>query len=146
MNLAIFLASFFAMELVANLTHRFVMHGFMWYFHEDHHVKNLDHFYEKNDIFFIVFSIPSIALINIGVFAKIGWSLAIGLGILAYGICYFLVHEVLIHRRLKFLDSLDNRYFSALRKAHTDHHSKTTKHGCNNFGMLLVPFKYFNED
>lgn len=129
------------MELVANLTHRFVMHGFMWNFHEDHHKKRPG-FFEKNDIFFIIFASPSIALINIGFFLAKPILLSIGLGIMAYGLAYFLVHEVLIHRRFKFLDRFRNKYFNALIKAHQEHHSKLEKAGCTNFGMLYVNPKY----
>lgn len=143
-NLVIFLATFFFMEFVANFTHRFVMHGFMWYFHEDHHRKTPG-FFEKNDIFFIIFALPSILLINIGVFLDYPSLLSIGLGILAYGIGYFLVHEVLIHRRFKFLDRFRNPYFEGLIAAHQEHHSKTSKEGCTNFGMLYVPIKFFKD-
>ncbi|HEU0125245.1 MAG TPA: carotene hydroxylase, partial [Flavobacterium sp.] len=33
----IFLGVFLFMECVTWLTHKYVMHGFMWYFHADHH-------------------------------------------------------------------------------------------------------------
>jgi len=141
--LFVFIITFFVMEFVANFTHSYVMHGFMWFFHEDHHIKKPGCF-EKNDIFFIIFASPSILLINIGYFLKMPFALSIGLGIMAYGMAYFLVHEVLIHRRFKFLDRFNNSYFQALIKAHQDHHSKLTKKGCSNFGMLCVPLKYFN--
>ena len=138
----IFITTFLMMELVANLTHRYVMHGFMWYFHEDHH-KKTEGFFEKNDIFFIIFAIPSMLLISLGLFFQVYLSLSIGLGILAYGIAYFLIHEVLIHRRFKFMDRFENKYFQALIKAHQEHHSKITQAGCSNFGMLWVSKEYF---
>jgi len=37
----IFLVTFLVMECVTWCTHKFVMHGFMWYFHEDHHQPNM---------------------------------------------------------------------------------------------------------
>ena len=37
LNIALIIATFLVMEGMAWLTHKFVMHGFMWYFHEDHH-------------------------------------------------------------------------------------------------------------
>ncbi len=49
---------FFMMEAVTWLTHKFVMHGFLWYLHEDHHQKQPG-FFEKNDAFFVIFAIPS---------------------------------------------------------------------------------------
>ncbi len=50
-NILIVLATFIIMELVAWLAHKFVMHGFLWYLHKDHHQKEPG-FFEKNDAFF----------------------------------------------------------------------------------------------
>ena len=50
------------MECVTWCTHKFVMHGFMWYFHADHHQPKYAHIFERNDIFFVIFAIPSILL------------------------------------------------------------------------------------
>ena len=47
-----------------------------------------------------------------------------GIGVTAYGFTYFLLHDVFIHRRGKFLDKIDNSYFQAMRKAHKVHHKK----------------------
>jgi beta-carotene 3-hydroxylase len=38
------------------------MHGFMWYFHEDHHQPKYANIFERNDIFFAIFAIPSMFL------------------------------------------------------------------------------------
>jgi beta-carotene 3-hydroxylase len=136
--------SFFSMELVANFSHRFLMHGSMWHFHQDHH-RGSPGIFEKNDIFFVIFALPSIILINTGFWTQDFIFMSLGIGILLYGIAYFLVHEVLIHRRLKFLDNLKNPYFDALKKAHRDHHRIIEKEGCSNFGMLWVPLKYYKK-
>ena len=69
----------------------------------------------------------------------------VGLGILLYGIAYFLVHDVLIHRRFKWFDNTNNWYLRALRKAHKMHHKHLGKEHGECFGMLFVPFKYFRE-
>jgi hypothetical protein len=53
------------MEGITWLTHRYVMHGFLWYLHEDHH-QPTGHFFEKNDAFFLIFAIPSMACIFYG--------------------------------------------------------------------------------
>ena len=48
------------MEFVAWFTHKYVMHGLLWSWHEDHHDPDMKHgFFEKNDRFFLVFAIPS---------------------------------------------------------------------------------------
>ena len=54
------------MECVTWLTHKFVMHGFMWYFHKDHHQPRYINWFERNDIFFVVFALPSILLFYFG--------------------------------------------------------------------------------
>ena len=46
------LITFLLMECVTWLTHKFVMHGFMWYFHEDHHQPQYKNWFERNDVFF----------------------------------------------------------------------------------------------
>ena len=59
--------TFFFMEFVAWATHKYVMHGFLWYLHKDHHVVNKDNKFQKNDFFFLIFAIPSMILIFIGI-------------------------------------------------------------------------------
>ena len=36
-NILIVLATFLFMEFMAWFAHKFVMHGFLWYLHKDHH-------------------------------------------------------------------------------------------------------------
>ena len=67
----------------------------------------------------------------------------IGLGIALYGFAYFLVHEIIIHRRLPFLKRVNSRYIKGLRMAHKVHHKHLKKTGATCFGMLIVPKKYF---
>jgi beta-carotene 3-hydroxylase len=122
------------------------MHGSLWSLHRDHHRKDHYGFLERNDTFFLIFAIPSMVLFFIG--ARLGlqtpW-LWIGLGILVYGVAYFLVHEVFIHQRIKWLRTVNNAYFRALRRAHKVHHKRLEKTGCECFGMLWVPMKYLRE-
>ncbi|MEY2763801.1 MAG: hypothetical protein RLZZ205_225 [Bacteroidota bacterium] len=144
MGILITLATFGIMEFMAWSTHRFVMHGFMWYFHEDHHVPHQKMF-ERNDVFFLIYAIPSWLCIMLGMMNASIISVSIGFGILLYGIAYFLVHDVLIHRRFKWFDNTDNWYFRALRKAHKVHHKNQGKEEGQCFGMLWVPVRYFRE-
>lgn len=144
MGILITLATFGIMEFMAWSTHRFVMHGFMWYFHEDHHVPH-QKIFERNDVFFLIYAIPSWLCIMLGMMNASVVSVSIGFGILLYGIAYFLVHDVLIHRRFKWFDKTDNWYFRALRKAHKVHHKNQGKEEGQCFGMLWVPFRYFKE-
>jgi beta-carotene 3-hydroxylase len=69
--------------------------------------------------------------------------LAIGLGILSYGIAYFFVHDIFIHQRFKLFRNADNRYARAVRRAHKMHHKHIGKSHGECFGMLIVPLKYY---
>ena len=134
------------MEVITWITHRYVMHGFLWSLHEDHHQKKTNGHFERNDYFFIIFSIPAITLFLTGTFIpSLHFMFYIGLGITLYGAAYFLVHEIFIHQRLKFFTRTHNLYLRAIRKAHKVHHKHTTKEPGECFGMLWVPFKYFIE-
>ncbi|MES2628179.1 MAG: sterol desaturase family protein [Bacteroidota bacterium] len=136
--------TFLVMEFAAWLTHRFVMHGLLWTLHEDHHQPHKG-FFEKNDLFFLIFAAPSILLFYEGSANGLDWRFFAGLGILLYGICYFLVHDVFIHRRFNWLRNADSVYFRALRKAHKVHHKHLDRFNGECFGMLLVPYKYWRE-
>ena len=70
----------------------------------------------------------------------------LGLGIAAYGLAYFLVHDIFIHQRFKFLRNSNNWYLRGLRRAHKMHHKHLGKEHGECFGMLFVPFKYFFEE
>lgn len=67
----------------------------------------------------------------------------IGLGILAYGLSYFIVHDIIIHQRFKLFKNTKNKYLVALRKGHKVHHKHLDKENGEVFGMLFVPFKFF---
>jgi|SRR5690606_22184974 len=142
--IGITLATFITMEGITWCTHKFVMHGFLWYLHEDHHQPKYQNILEKNDAFFVIFAIPSIALFYFGVNPVLNFKFFIGLGILLYGIAYFLVHDVLIHQRFKWFKNTKNKYLIGLRKAHKIHHKHLGKEHGECFGMLFVPKKYFS--
>ena len=55
------------MEAITWLTHKYVMHGFLWFLHEDHHQPNYTSWFEKNDLFFVIFAIPRPAFFLIGI-------------------------------------------------------------------------------
>jgi len=146
MIFGIVVVTFFAMEFVAWATHKYVMHGWLWNLHADHHKKDHYNFLERNDSFFLIFAVPSMLLFFLGSIRGLDapW-LWIGLGILIYGIAYFIVHEVFIHQRIKWLKRTNNTYFMAIRRAHKVHHKHLGKEDGECFGMLVVPFKYYVE-
>ncbi len=137
----LFGATFLIMEGITWLTHKYVMHGFLWYLHRDHHQQS-NGFFEKNDWFFVIFAIPSIALIYSGTINGILWKQAIGFGIMAYGFAYFMVHDVIIHQRFKWFTKSENAYVLGIRWAHKMHHKHLNKEHGESFGMLYVHRKY----
>lgn len=142
-NLITFLISFICMEAVAWIAHKYVMHGILWMLHKDHHRKETDGFLEHNDFFFLLFAAPGIVCLFLGLKADFNYLFWIGAGITAYGFAYFLIHDVFIHQRFKWLRNTDNRYFKAIRRAHKIHHKHLGKEEGECFGMLWVPLKYF---
>ena len=139
----IFLGTFFIMEFNAWFTHKYIMHGFLWSLHQDHHHKDHDSWFERNDAFFIFYAIVSMVCFYLWNYEDIWYTLPIGLGILFYGIAYFVVHDIFIHQRFKWLRNIDNKYARGVRRAHKIHHKHLGKEHGENFGMLIVPFKYF---
>ncbi|MDA7578562.1 sterol desaturase family protein [Flavobacteriales bacterium] len=140
--LSVILATFLFMEFVAWSVHKYIMHGFLWYLHKDHHQVDKNKILQKNDAFFLIFAIPSAILIIYGI-ENFSYQLYIGIGIALYGLAYFVVHEIIIHQRVKILSRIDNKYIRAIRFAHKVHHKKLEKENSDSFGMLLVSFKYF---
>ena len=137
--------TFITMEGVTWCVHKYVMHGFLWYLHADHHQPKYQAIFEKNDFFFVMLSLPSIILFYFGIRPVLNILFFIGLGVLLYGIAYFLIHDVLIHQRFKWFKNTKNRYLLSLRRAHKVHHKKLDKHHGECFGMLWVPFKYYKK-
>ncbi|MEY3050380.1 MAG: hypothetical protein RLY31_165 [Bacteroidota bacterium] len=143
--LAITLATVAFMEFVAWFAHKYVMHGFLWRWHEDHHKPHFKEgrFFEKNDLFFLIFATPASLTIILGTATPHFWLFFVGLGITVYGLIYFLIHDVYIHQRFSWFRQLDSRYSRAILRAHGAHHAKQTKEGCESFGLLVVSRKYF---
>ncbi len=137
--------TFIAMEFVAWFTHKYVMHGFLWSWHADHHDPDLQHgFFEKNDLFFLVFAIPSMLCYLFGSFVpELRFLFFIGVGISLYGLTYFLVHDVYIHKRFSWFKHLDNKHSRAILRAHGAHHASKVKDDGESFGLLIVARKYY---
>jgi beta-carotene 3-hydroxylase len=130
------------MEGVAWATHKYIMHGILWTWHRSHHVKH-DHSLEKNDLFALIFSIPSIALIVLGFEMPEAYYLRfVGGGILGYGIFYFLFHDVIVHRRIKIPFKAKSNYMKRIMRAHYVHHEVHSKEGAEAFGFLFAKKKY----
>ena len=136
-NGLLFLGAFFGMEGVAYLTHKYLMHGSLWCLHESHH-RTRQGIFELNDLFGLFFSLPSIALIYLGVnhYPPLLW---LGLGMTAYGFVYFVFHDVIVHRRIRIEYKPKSRYMKRIVRAHWIHHSTREKDGAVSFGFIYAP-------
>lgn len=112
-----------AMEPVAALTHRFVMHRHGWGWHRSHHARPAGGL-QRNDGFPALFAAATVAAMAVGA-ARPRWRvlLAAGSGVTAYGAAYALVHDVCIHGRLTGIPFVRGRYLRAVAAAHRTHHA-----------------------
>ncbi|EFK35235.1 Fatty acid hydroxylase superfamily [Chryseobacterium gleum] len=143
MNFLIVLGVFIVMEGATWLIHRYIMHGFLWVLHRDHHDHSNEGKLERNDLFFFIFASPAIALLYLGVKQEFSYWFYIGLGISLYGMAYFFVHDIFIHQRAKVFTKTKNPYLLAIRRAHKQHHKHLGKEKGECFGFLWVPVQYF---
>jgi len=141
--IVVFLITFLIMEFMAWFSHKFIMHGFLWSLHADHHKKDHDSWFERNDAFFIFYAVVSMFFFYLWQNKILASGLAIGLGIFAYGLTYFFVHDIFIHQRFKLFRNANNKYARALRRAHKMHHKHVGKNQGECFGMLFFPFKHY---
>lgn len=136
-NTLIVLATVAAMEIVATLAHKYIMHGWGWGWHLSHHEPRTGWF-EVNDLYAVVFAVLAIALIAVGTSGV--WPLQwIGAGMTLYGAIYFMVHDGLVHQRWPFRYIPRRGYLKRLYMAHRLHHAVRGKEDCVSFGFLYAP-------
>ena len=139
LGISLFLATIVAMEGFAYAAHRWVMHGPGWFLHASHHRPRTGSF-ELNDVYALIFAIPSIVLLYGGV--QLGWWPGfawIGAGIAGYGTIYFGFHDVIVHQRLPHRYVARSGYMKRIIQAHRLHHAVESKHGTVSFGFLWAP-------
>lgn len=135
----IFFATVAGMELFAYIMHRWVMHGPGWFLHASHHRPRSGPF-EWNDLYAVIFAVPSVTLIYGGVQENWGTAAtAVGVGIAAYGAIYFGFHDLIVHKRLPHRIVPRSSYFKRIVQAHRLHHVVESKHGAISFGFLYAP-------
>ena len=135
----LFLLTIAAMELFAYTVHRWVMHGPGWFLHASHHRPRLGSF-EANDLYALIFALPSIALIWLGV--QGGWgnmATAMGAGIAAYGMIYFVFHDALVHQRVPNRYVPRSSWMKRITQAHRLHHAVDSRKGAVSFGFIYAP-------
>ena len=135
---ALFVATIAAMEGVAYVAHRWVMHGFLWSLHRSHHEPRTGAF-EANDWFAVIFAMPAIALFVAGALTSDDAFSWVAAGITAYGAIYAGFHDILVHRRMKHGWNPQNAYLKRIVQAHRLHHVVESKHGTVSFGFLIAP-------
>jgi beta-carotene 3-hydroxylase len=137
----IVIATVVAMEGVAWASHKYIMHGFGWGWHRDHHEPH-GGMLEKNDRFALVGAALSIAMFALGspmIMGDGAWwpGTWIGLGVLLYGVIYTLVHDGLVHQRW-FRWVPRRGYAKRLVQAHKLHHATVGKEGGVSFGFVFA--------
>ena len=136
LGVAIAVATVAAMELVAYLVHRYVMHGFGWGWHRSHHEPR-DGVFERNDLYAVVFAVLSMTLFALGEAWPLLWW--VGVGMAGYGIIYAIFHDGLVHRRIPLLPVPRSGYLKHLVQAHRLHHAVRERDGAVSFGFLYAP-------
>ncbi|HEY5713140.1 MAG TPA: beta-carotene hydroxylase [Allosphingosinicella sp.] len=134
-----FVATILAMEAVAYGAHRWIMHGPGWFLHASHHRPRTGRF-EANDLYAVIFAIPSVTLLLGGVNLGWGnWATWVGAGIAAYGAIYFGFHDVIVHKRIGHRYVARSTYMKRIVQAHRLHHAVETRLGTVSFGFLWAP-------
>ena len=139
-GLILFVLTIAFMEGFAYVTHRWVMHGRIgWLLHESHH-RARDGRFELNDLYGVIFALPSIFLIYQGVQGDWGaWAAWVGAGIAGYGAIYFGFHDVIVHRRVEHRIVPRSAYFKRIVQAHRIHHAVESRLGTVSFGFIYAP-------
>ena len=131
------LAMILFMEGVAWTMHRYLMHGPLWFIHRTHHVPSKS-WLELNDVFGTVFAAASMVLLHLGRDdAPILFGM--GLGLMGYGLIYFMLHDVLVHRRLPHRFTPSGGYLDRIVQAHHLHHVTRERDGAVSFGFIFAP-------
>lgn len=139
---AIVVVTFLFWEFIAWFTHKYIMHGILWTWHRSHHTVH-DHALERNDLFAVVFSIPSIFIFYYFTLVSYNpYMVSVGIGIFCYGLFYLVFHDVIVHQRIRWRPKKRSRYLQRMINAHYIHHSKHSREGCEAFGFLYAPKKY----
>ena len=139
-GLTLFLATIAFMEGFAYVMHRWVMHGRCgWRLHASHHRARRGAF-ELNDLYGVIFAVPSIVLLYGGVQAGWGdWAAWVGAGIAGYGAIYFGFHDVIVHRRVAHRVVPRSAYLRRIVQAHRIHHAVESPLGAVSFGFIYAP-------
>lgn len=139
-NILALVGAFVFMEGFAWFMHKYIMHGIGWVLHKSHHEPRKGRF-ELNDLYAIIFAAPAILLMWKGT-PEYNYVFWIGTGISLYGLCYFVFHDVVVHRRIRHKYKPISRYMLRIMRAHKIHHKRLGKEQGEAFGFLFALPKY----
>ena len=63
------IATFVVTEFTAWFNHKYIMHGPLWILHKDHHKKDHNSWFERNDLFFFFYAFLSFSFAKLEVFS-----------------------------------------------------------------------------
>ena len=129
------LLSILGMELFAWWAHKYIMHGWGWGWHRDHHEPH-DNALEKNDLYAVTFGSIVFLMFAAGyLWSDLLWWIAFG--ITCYGVIYAIIHDGLVHQRL-FRWVPKKGYAKRLVQAHKLHHATIGREGGVSFGFVFA--------
>jgi beta-carotene 3-hydroxylase len=137
-NVLLLLAGFVGMEAVTYLVHRFVMHGLLRSLHVSHH-RNAAAAYaskapEPNDMFPLAFSVIVVVGLWTGFnVTSAAWLLPLLAGVSVYGAVYTVIHDGVIHGRIRWMKRVNTGWSVRLEAAHREHHRTNSEP----YGMLF---------
>ena len=120
-TVVLMLVGFLGMELVTYVVHRFVMHGPLERLHVSHHRNAAAEFakksFEPNDAFPLAFS----AVVLVAMWAgfnlpSMQWLVPLFVGVTVYGVVYTVIHDGVIHGRVRWMNRFAKRGASDSRK------------------------------
>lgn len=123
---AVAIVVFAAMEPWARFLHGRVWHHALWRVHVSHHAPRRGRF-ERNDLLSGLHAPIAAALVILGCQLH-GLAAAVllgaGIGMTAFGLAYVLVHDGLVHKRLRVGFLARSSYLRKVRRAHLVHHAR----------------------
>ncbi len=119
------------MEPISAAIHRWFGHGPGWVLHRSHHEDELVGL-EANDVIPAVSALLTMVAFWVGVSVPgAAAAVPLALGATIYGLAYFVLHDLYIHRRIPLLPRRV-AWLEPIRLAHLEHHST----GTGNWGIL----------
>ncbi len=129
------------MEFWAMLLHERLWHGVLWPAHRSHHVPSTGAL-EFNDLFALGHALAATGLVVAGVHWQLRVVAAVGFGMTAFGLSYFIVHDGLIHGRLPVGFLARFAWLRDICDAHRVHHERVG----GPYGLFLGPWERARRD